>query len=272
MKITIIADNYVDKADFLAEHGFSCLIETSDFDILFDTGQGVAFFNNLKQMNIKHADFLVLSHGHYDHTGGLSRHLYDCAAITTDIYASRYIFDRHLRYDGDKTYDFAGFGSTKEDIGRAFKLHMNTGFTQIADNIFLSGTIDREVVFDADVRLYVEIDNIKQKDMFRDEQYLIIREEDGIHLVTGCTHCGAENLIHHAKKLFPDDKIASITGGLHLYRSTQAETEQVISMLEKEDIKTIATGHCTGIDAIFRMKSRLGDKVIFTKAGMEIRY
>lgn len=272
MKITIIADNYVDRADFLAEHGFSCYIETSDYDILFDTSQGDAFINNLRQLNIKHADFLVLSHGHYDHTGGLSRHLYDCASVTTDLYASRYIFDRHLRYDGDKTYDFAGFGSKKDDIAREFKMHFNTGFTQIAENVFLSGIIERKISFDADVRLYVEIDSIKQKDMFRDEQYLIIREEDGIHLITGCTHCGAENLIYHAKSLFPDDRIASITGGLHLYRSTPEETEQVISMLEKEDIKIIATGHCTGIDAIFQMKGRLGDRVIFTKAGMEIRY
>ncbi len=272
MKITIIADNYVDKSSFLAEHGFSCFIETADFDILFDTGQGDAFINNFKLLNIKHADFLVLSHGHYDHTGGLSRHLYDCAAVTTDIYASRYIFDNHMRLDGDSTYDFIGFGRNRNEISEAFKLHLNSGFTQIEENVFLSGTIEREVVFDADSRLYVEIDGGRQKDMFRDEQYMIIREEDGIHLITGCTHCGAENLLRHAKKLFPDDKIVSLTGGLHLYRSTPEETESVINFLEKEDIKIIATGHCTGIDAIFQMKARLGDRVIFTKAGMEIRY
>ncbi|MGE4318109.1 MAG: MBL fold metallo-hydrolase [Deferribacterales bacterium] len=272
MKITIIADNYVDKSSYLAEHGFSCFIETADFDILFDTGQGDAFINNLKLLNIKHADFLALSHGHYDHTGGLSRHLYDCAAITTDIYASRYIFDNHLRKNPDGSFDFNGFGSSRDEISDNFKLHLNTGFTQIAENVFLSGTIDREINFDADALLYAEIDSHTRKDMFRDEQYMIIREEDGIHLISGCTHCGAENLLRHAKKLFPDDRIISLTGGLHLYRSTQDDINSVIEFLEKEDIKIIATGHCTGIEAIFQMKSRLGDKVIFTKAGMEIRY
>ena len=272
MKITIVADNYVDRTAMLAEHGFSCFIETSDFDLLFDTGQGDAFINNLKFLNIKHADMLVLSHGHYDHTGGLSRHLYDCAAITTDIYASRYIFDNHMKLNNDDTYSFIGFGSEKGEISKNFKLHLNTGFAQIADNVFLSGTISREVDFDADGRLYVEIDNHRQKDMFRDEQYMIIREEDGIHIITGCTHCGAENLLRHAKNLFPDDKIISLTGGLHLFRSTQKDIDRVIDFLEKEDIKIIATGHCTGLDAAFQMKNRLGDRVILTKAGMEIRY
>lgn len=272
MKITIIADNYVDKTSYLAEHGFSCFIETSDYDILFDTGQGDAFINNLKLLQIKHADFLVLSHGHYDHTGGLSHHLYDCAAIVDEIYASRYIFDNHLKLEGDHDYNFIGFGRTKDEISHVFKLHLNSGFIQIAENVFLSGTIERAVDFDADGRLYADINGSRQKDMFRDEQYMIIREDDGIHLITGCTHCGAENLIKHAKFLFPDDKIISLTGGLHLFRSTPEETERVIKVLEEEDIKIIATGHCTGVEAIFQMKNRLGDRVIFTKAGISIRY
>lgn len=272
MKITIIDDNYVDRTGLLAEHGFSCFIETSDFDILFDTGQGDAFFNNLKEIDIKHADFLVLSHGHYDHTGGLSRYMYDCAAITTDIYASRYIYDRHLKHNNDESYGFIGFSVNRDELDGQFDVHLNTGFTQIADNVFLSGVITRDDDFDADGRLYADIDGHRQKDPFRDEQYMIIREEDGIHLITGCTHCGAENLIKHAKHLFPDDKIISLTGGLHLFRSEQNETDQVIDMLEKEDIKIIATGHCTGLNASFRMKERLGDRVVMTKAGIVIRY
>ncbi|MGE4265880.1 MAG: MBL fold metallo-hydrolase [Deferribacterales bacterium] len=273
MEIRIITDNYVDSTGLLAEHGFSCLITAKGKTVLFDTGQGDGFINNVKQLGIENADCIALSHGHYDHTGGLSKHIAECAEISGDIYASKYIFENHLKLDNGKTtYDFIGFGGTRGDIERRFKLHLNKGMTEIFPDIFLSGTIERTVEFDSDGKLFAEIDGITAKDKFRDEQFLIVREDEGIHIVTGCTHCGPENLINFAKKLFPYTKILSLTGGLHLFRSESSYTQKVIAVLQAEDIGTIATGHCTGIDASFAIKSALGDKVIFTKAGMTISY
>lgn len=272
MEIRIITDNYTDSLGLLAEHGFSCLIKVKDRTILFDTGQGEGFINNIRLMDIRKADAIVLSHGHYDHTGGLSKHLAECAEISKDIYASKYVFDNHLKMDDGKTYDFIGFGGQRSEVERRFRLHLNTELTEIFPDIFLSGTIERSFEFDSDGKLYAEIDGVTAKDRFRDEQYMIIRDNDGIHLITGCTHCGPENLINHAKKLFPEQKILSLTGGLHLFRSDGSYTEKVISVLRNEDIKTIATGHCTGIDAVFAMKKALGDRVHFTKAGMKISF
>ncbi|WP_303850323.1 MBL fold metallo-hydrolase [Seleniivibrio woodruffii] len=273
MEIKIIADNYVDSTGLLAEHGFSCLITAKGKTILFDTGQGDGFINNIRRMNITYADCIVLSHGHYDHTGGLSKHLAECASISGDIYASKYIFENHLKLDNGKTeYDFIGFGGTRGDIERRFRLHLNKEITEIYPDIFLSGVIERSIEFDADGKLFAEVDGITAKDRFRDEQFLIIREDEGIHIVTGCTHCGPENLINFAKKLFPDKKILSLTGGLHLFRSDGSYTQKVINVLRCEDIKIIATGHCTGLDASFAIKAALGEKVLFTKAGMKIVY
>jgi 7,8-dihydropterin-6-yl-methyl-4-(beta-D-ribofuranosyl)aminobenzene 5'-phosphate synthase len=272
MEIRIIADNYVDSTGLLAEHGFSCLINAKDKTILFDTGQGEGFINNIRRMNITNANCIVLSHGHYDHTGGLSKHLAECAEIAGDIYASKYIFDNHLKLDDGRTYDFIGFGGTRGDIERRFTLHLNTGLTEIYPDIFLSGTIERSVDFDADGKLFAEIDGITAKDRFRDEQFLVVREDEGIHIVTGCSHCGPENLLNYAKKIFPDKQILSLTGGLHLFRSDGSYTKKVISVLENENINTIATGHCTGLEASFAIKAELGDRVVFTKAGKTIRY
>ena len=271
MKITIIADNYVDTASLVAEHGFSCLIEVYGTKILFDTGQGQALLNNMKQLDIpKELDMLVFSHGHYDHTGGLDRYFDELSDYCSEIYASSYLFDKHLKKSGD-IYSYIGIEKTQDEIEEAFTLYMNDDLVEISDNIFLSGPIKRYEEFNADKLLCAHVDGEYGKDIFRDEQYLVIRTEDGLHVVTGCTHCGAVNLLKDVRVKFPDDKLLSVTGGLHMFRSEPWQTDHVIEFLETESVQSINTGHCTGLDAAMQMKQKLGDRVQITKAGMIIQ-
>jgi len=269
MRVTIIADNYVDSAGMIAEHGFACLIETGSERILFDTGQGSALINNLKTMGIDGKfDKIIISHGHYDHTGGISKSFDELSEYCSDIYASHNIFDEHLAQRPDGSYNFIGFEKGESDVASKYNLHFNDKLTEISENIYLSGVIKRYEAFDADKRLYVRIDGECCKDMFRDEQYLVIKTTDGIHLFTGCTHCGAINLLQHARELFPDDKLLSVTGGLHLFKSERSDVDRVITFLENESVEKIFTGHCTGLDAAIQMQNKFGDRVKITKAGM----
>lgn len=271
MKITIISDNYVDTACLVAEHGFSCLIEAEGRKILFDTGQGEALLNNMRRLNITHdIDMIVFSHGHYDHTGGLSRYPDELAEYSHEIYASRYIFDEHLKKSNGGQYAYIGFEADRTDVEKRYNLHLNGSLTEISENIFLSGPVKRYEEFSADALLYAKVGGEYGKDMFRDEQYLVVRVPEGIHIVTGCTHCGAVNLLLDAKDKFPDSPILSVTGGLHMFRSNQQQVEHVIQFLEKEDVQSINTGHCTGLDAAMQMKQRLVGRVAITKAGMVI--
>jgi len=269
MKITIIADNYVDSPFLMAEHGFSCLIEVFDKKILFDTGQGGVLLNNMKYLNIpSKLDMLVFSHGHYDHTGGLTAYLEEVSGYTSEIYASKFIFDRHLKKTNAGNYSYIGFGNDRDELQEEFSLNLNSEITEISENIFLSGSINRYEEFDADKLLYADIDNDIKKDMFRDEQYLAVKTEEGIHIVTGCTHCGAVNLLKDVRDKFPGKKILSVTGGLHMFRSNADELDHVVNFLQNEDVKRVNTGHCTGIDAAVYMREKLGERVKITKAGM----
>mgnify|MGYP001190502448 CR=1 FL=1 len=267
MKITIIADNYVDTACLVAEHGFSCLIETVNKKILFDTGQGSVLINNIRALNIfEDIDMIVLSHGHYDHTGGLSAHLDELSGYCYDIFASEFIFDKHLKKSGD-SFDNIGFKSDRSSVEQKFKLHLNSDLKQISENIFLSGSIIRTEKFNADSLLYAKVDGEYVKDIFRDEQYMVVKEEEGIHVITGCTHCGVVNLLNDVKSKFIGYKILSLTGGLHMFRSAHSQIEHVVSFMESEQIKVINTGHCTGLEASMLMKQKLGDRVNITKSG-----
>jgi 7,8-dihydropterin-6-yl-methyl-4-(beta-D-ribofuranosyl)aminobenzene 5'-phosphate synthase len=271
MKITIISDNYVDTACLVAEHGFSCLIEAESSKILFDTGQGEALLNNMRRLNIpRDIGMIVFSHGHYDHTGGLSRYPDELAEYSKDIYASRYIFDEHLKKTKGGQYAYIGFEAERTEVEQKYKLHLNGSMTEISKNIFLSGPITRYEEFSADTLLYSKVGGEYGKDMFRDEQYLVVKVPEGIHIITGCTHCGAANLLMDAKDKFPETRILSLTGGLHMFRSKEQQVEHVIQFLEKEDVQSINTGHCTGLDAAIQMKQRLGERVSITKAGMVI--
>jgi len=270
MKITIIADNYVDTACLMAEHGFSCLVESNGKKILFDTGQGQVLLNNMQALGVvKDIDMIVLSHGHYDHTGGFSEFFNELAFYSKHIYASEHIFDLHLKKNGND-YSFIGFGTDQYKVEKHYKLHMNSEFTEISTGIYLSGSIKRFEEFDADKLLYSNIDGEFTKDMFRDEQYLVVRVEGGIHVITGCTHCGAVNMLMDVKEKFPDDMLLSVTGGLHMFRSDGGQVDHVVDFFEKESVKHIYTGHCTGLEAAMHMKNRLGDRVSITKAGMTI--
>jgi len=266
MKITILADNYVDTAGLVAEHGFSCLVETGQKKILFDTGQGSALLNNMRELDITDIDMIVFSHGHYDHTGGLSAYLSALSHFCKEIYASEHIFDKHLKKEGE-SFSYIGLQTERKEVEKLYNLHLNSDKTEISDNIFLSGSVKRFESFDADKLLYSEIDLVMQKDMFRDEQYLVVKTDSGIHVITGCTHCGAFNLIHDVRDKFHDEKILSITGGLHMFRSTPDQVEQVVGFIESQQVGVVNTGHCTGLEASMLLRKRLGDKMNMTKVG-----
>ncbi|ADD67908.1 beta-lactamase domain protein [Denitrovibrio acetiphilus DSM 12809] len=270
MKITIIVDNYVDTACLLAEHGFACLVEANGKKILFDTGQGEVLLKNMEHIGVeKDLDMIVFSHGHYDHTGGLCKNMHTLSGYTKEMFASEFIFDDHLKKGDRSEYSYIGIGATEEGIRDMYNLHLTSGLTEIADGIYLSGTIGRVEEFSADKLLYSCINDRYCKDMFRDEQYMVIKDGSGVHVITGCTHCGVVNLLADVRTKFPDEQILSLTGGLHMFRSTDEQISHIIEHLKREGINRIFTGHCTGLNAAFKMQKSLGETVTIAKVGMQ---
>ena len=262
LDITIICDNYVDKPVLKAMHGFSCLVEYQGVSIILDTGQGGDFVENITQLGIHkyRIDALVLSHGHYDHTGGLK---FLNRNNSYKVFAHKNIFTNHLRKQSD---GYKKIGIQKENIPENVQFELFDEKMEIFKNIYISGSIIKRYNITRDENLFCEINGSYEKDPFMDEIYVALETKKGLVIFTGCSHAGIENIIEDAEEKFQRD-IYGIVGGLHLFRSEMSEIEGVASYINGKNIKKIITGHCTGLEAIGVFKSILGDKVRFSKVG-----
>ncbi|MBZ4642547.1 MAG: beta-lactamase domain protein [Deferribacteraceae bacterium] len=265
LEITILCDNYVDKPMLVSEHGFSCLIRYNDVNILFDSGQGPAIKNNFGLIKDKKIDFAVLSHGHYDQANGFL----NFQNIDLNIYTHKNVFSEHLRRRDD-AFDYIGLDKNilkMENI----KFILNEDFTEVANNVYLSGSVPRYVDFDADENLFMKTLSGYVKDFFPDEQYLGIKTDKGLVIFTGCSHCGIENILIDARKKFGDVNIYALIGGFHLFRSKTEEVSRIANLLNNSGITKVITGHCTGVDAYYILKEMLKEKIYFSKVGLKFK-
>jgi len=272
MKITILCENTVGRRVGLGEHGFSALIETDQGNYLFDTGSGHSVVRNSLELNkdLRTLKKIFLSHGHFDHSGGLPEVLKVRGKV--DVHAHPDIFlDRvHLiRENGKETSKFIGLPYKRkylESLGANFIF--NTDFTEVEKGIFLTGEIPRKTLFEKpDPTLFSEIEGKSVQDKFSDDQSLILETEKGLILILGCAHSGLINIIHHVIHKTGREKFYAIVGGTHLDFLTPNQLEETIEVLKKMDIERIGAAHCTGMRAAFRLSQEFGERFFYGHVG-----
>lgn len=257
----------------LAEHGLSIWIEKDNKNILFDTGQSDLFSLNAEQtgIEISKADLLVLSHGHYDHTGGVP----EFCRINhhAPVYIHQGAFQK--RYHGEGPGKCIGIpwskkGSSEIEIPSG-RLVVNKGPVNIDENIVLSGEIPSTQPFEGvPQNFYIDDGNGNlSQDMIIDEQMLLIRGDAGIYVFVGCSHAGIINCIKYAQKLFPNDKITGVIGGMHLDGVSDIRLQMTIQHFLDLGLQTVIPLHCTGLQAICEMKRFLKEQCRMLTVGDE---
>ncbi len=270
MKIHILADNRTKKCGFLAEHGLSLFIEHEKANILFDTGQSDVYRRNaaLMGVDLNKTNCIVLSHGHYDHCGGLV--YFPGSANFPKIYAQESALAKKYALNPDgTTYREIGIPwdcDEYENIKSSLTLIKKS--TQIAPGIHLCGEIPSTVAFEeVPSGFYCGDGADKSLDMMKDEQMLVCDCEKGLSVFLGCSHPGVANCLNYAVKLFPGKKIHTLVAGMHLDRVSPLRLQMTIQHMIDLNIQQVIPLHCTGIFAICEMERFLGDRCLPLCAG-----
>lgn len=257
MKITCLAENTAGNACCGTEHGLSLYIETHDKRILFDTGASGLFAENAEKLGIPldAVDVAVLSHGHYDHGGGLERffQLNDHAAV----YANRHVFDcfmDHERY-----------------IGLDQKLYDRPRVRFVDDMLYLSEWAELRTFREKKTAYQIMSDGLSVKkngtlvpEQFNHEQYLLLREKGKTFLISGCSHKGILNIMNW---YVPD----VLVGGFHFFRlDMNGEGPQILNQtaaILKQYQTVYYTCHCTGTEQYHFLKEQMGEQLHYLAAG-----
>ncbi len=276
MKITILCENLVGKLVGAGEHGFSAFIEMEEGNYLFDTGSGPSIVANSLVFNkdLRSVKKIFLSHGHYDHSGGLPEVLKLRSKV--DVHIHPHVFlDRIAAHkeNGEEKKRFVGIPYKRgylEALGANFI--SNHTFLEVERGIYLTGEVPRKTSFEKpDHRLFAEVDGKTSQDIFLDDQSLILDTEKGLILILGCAHSGMINIIHHVIHKTGKDKFHAILGGTHLDFLAPEQLEESIKSLKKMEIEKIGVSHCTGMRAAFRLHQEFGDRFFYGSVGCVLK-
>ncbi|TEB17810.1 Metallo-beta-lactamase superfamily protein [Pelotomaculum sp. FP] len=270
MKMHILTDNRTNKRGFLAEHGLSIYIEHEKANILFDTGQSDVYCRNAAQMDMdfNKTDCIVLSHGHYDHCGGLIH--FPKTDRFPKVYVHEFVFAKRYAQNADgKSCREVGIPWSFDDYSF---IKNNIVFTrknlQIAPGVNLCGEIPSTLAFEGVPEGFYTGDDVdKSVDMMKDEQMLIFDTGKGLCIFLGCSHPGVVNCLNYAIKQFPGKKIDTLVAGMHLNSVSPLRLQMTMQAMLDLNIQRIIPLHCTGIFAICEMKRFLGDRCLPLCAG-----
>uniref|UniRef100_A0A7C4NSB8 MBL fold metallo-hydrolase n=1 Tax=Thermodesulfobacterium geofontis TaxID=1295609 RepID=A0A7C4NSB8_9BACT len=269
MKIVVLIENSVGvliPTGLTGEHGLSLWIEHEEYNLLFDTGQTGKVVENALRLGIdlKKTDAIVLSHGHYDHTGGLKEVL-EFIKKPINIYAHRDIYSLHYALE-DHYVGIPFRKETLEGLGANFEW-IKEPF-EIFPNIWVSGEIPRKTTFEKiDPRLYVKRNGQKFPDPILDDMSLFIKTDKGLVIILGCAHSGVVNIIEYAKEVTKEERIYGIIGGTHLSSASGDQIEETLIYFAKLDFSILVANHCTGLKVASKFKEIFGNKFRFGTTG-----
>ena len=277
-RVTVLCENTAGvPMKIVGEHGLSILVERGEDRLLFDTGQGLALLSNASRLGkdlskVRHA---ALSHGHYDHTGGLAGFLDSSPHATVfahpDVFIER--FARFETPEGPKEMSI-GIPFSREALEeKGAKFDLSPALREILPGILFTGEIPRPKGWKSrDQRLVIRDGDGFRPDPFRDDSSLVLETERGHVLVLGCAHAGFQAIVDHVTKQTGLNRFHAILGGTHLGAGKEEDWEQALELMESCGVEKIATSHCTGFHAASYLACRLGDRVAPASAGISFEF
>jgi len=248
MKIHILVDNntLIDRY-FQGEPGVSYYIEDENTNILFDAGYSEIFINNARkmQLDLYNIDYIVISHGHIDHTWGLVPLMrLQTEAVIEGLDYKRPGFVSHPEALDSKFFQEEAIGS----IISSNKLEKHYEMLLTREPYWLTDEIERKNDFEGkDAIGKYEKDGMMKKDYVKDDSALVYKSSEGLVIITGCSHAGICNIVDYAKKVCEEERIVDIIGGFHLLDPEQAVLEKTVEFFRDLKPDIIHACHCTDL-------------------------
>jgi len=270
MKCSVLVDNKTELGDCCAEWGLSLWIENRGEKLLLDTGLSSMFLDNARAMNVdlSTADSLVISHGHFDHTGGVEA--FSQIAPHAPIYLhEEALYETFGETDGvmdDYNCGILWDDALKEKLRP--QIQFTNGTKQIGPHSWIIGNIPSMAEYPPTERFFRKAaDGNLEPDPMNHEQVLVIEENGRLHVFSGCSHKGVIPILRHVAYLFPQYKIAGMIAGMHLHSLTPQKRAAIIDEFQAMGLDYVVPLHCTGMNAIVEMKVKMGDACHILCAG-----
>ncbi len=274
--VTTLVENTAGVPSLYGEWGQSLLVEADGLRILFDTGPSRHILDNAEKLGIDLStiDKIVISHGHYDHTGGLESVLVLIKGSGNrpegieviahpDIFQEKYF---HLKGLVTRDIGMPCARAELEALGARFNLSRDP--VRLSENIMTTGEVQISVDYEQiDANLHVKDAEDYIPDLLADDLSMVIKTEKGLIILLGCGHRGLINTILHAQKITGVNQIYAVIGGTHLVSASKIQMDETIKALKNFKISKLGVSHCTGLKPGAILANEFSESFFFNSAG-----
>lgn len=275
--VVLMEDSVPMDGALVAEHGLSFFIRGTrdgrEICGLLDVGQTPELLaHNMRELGVDPAclEFVVLSHCHYDHTGGVASLVRSVGRRELPVVANPDLFRPHFR----SAPVVSALGVRPDDRREAIeaaggRLLLSRGPFPLTDGIATTGEIPRVTDFEGGPTGFFTLrDGSPAPDQMMDDMGVIARVKGrGVVFLSGCSHSGIINMLRHVRALCPGERMVGLVGGLHLVNAGREAMDRTIEGLREFDLEWISTGHCTGFPMQARLLEEFGDRFVPLSVG-----